>query len=103
MRDRVTDREMWRHKDARREEERMRGPKKGTEEDMMKARGWKQRVTGFLVESHLAKLAGVLAHDAGRGWRCCQIPVSVTEVPTSVPSTEGSVCIPFAPVLTCKK
>lgn len=48
---------------------------------------------------HLAKLAGVLAHDAGRGRRGCQIPGSVTEAPTSVPSAEGSASLSLC---TCK-
>lgn len=55
MRDRVTETEAWGQLGMiKMHGEKMRaclGAKKRTREDMMKARGQKQRVTGFLVES----------------------------------------------------
>lgn len=55
VRDRAMETEMWRQSGMiKMHREKIRGclgAKKGTEEDTMKARGQKQRVTGFLVES----------------------------------------------------
>lgn len=51
---------------------------------------------GFSLRNpHLAGLAGVLAHDAGRGRQCFRILLSLTEVPTSVLSADR-LCISFS-------